>query len=83
MKNYCLLFTFVFVCNLLLHAEDSIMYNYDATMCVNGKWRFYTCCIAWRHELCADDGRSAAHQKSDGRLCGLAQRTADKQLRYW
>ena len=63
MKNYCLLFTFVFVCNLLLHAEDSIMYNYDATMCVNGKWRFYTCCIAWRHELCADDGRSAAHQK--------------------
>ncbi len=30
MKNYCLLFTFVFVCNLLLHAEDSIMYNYDA-----------------------------------------------------
>ena len=38
MKNYCLLFTFVFVCNLLLHAEDSIMYNYDATMCGNGKW---------------------------------------------
>ena len=35
------------------------------------------------HELCADDGRSAAHQKSDGRLCGIAQRTADKRLRYW
>ena len=32
MKNHFLLFTFVFVCNLLLHAEDSIMYNYDATM---------------------------------------------------
>ena len=22
-------------------------------------------------------------KKSDGRLCGIAQRTADKRLRYW
>ncbi|MDD6781366.1 MAG: hypothetical protein PUD89_00315 [Bacteroidales bacterium] len=22
-------------------------------------------------------------KKSDGRLCSIAQRTADKQLRYW
>ena len=32
MRRYFLLFTIVCVCNLVLQAEDSIMYNYDATI---------------------------------------------------